>query len=129
MNPVVHFEMPYKVAVRAKIFYEKVFGWKTEQLGSDMGGYILCTTVEEDAKPGNPAGAINGGMFPFKPDWPDQYPSIVLGVGDIEETMQKITEHGGEVLGKPTEIADFGWYVSFRDTEGNRNSLMQPNMQ
>jgi hypothetical protein len=34
-------------------------------------------------------GAINGGFFPKKPDWPDQYPSIVIAVDDIKKAMKK----------------------------------------
>lgn len=126
MNPVVHFELPYKDAQRAASFYNTVFGWKTEQLSAEMGSYILVTTVENDVKKGTPAGAINGGMFPVKSDWPDQYPSIVIGVDDIQDSMKKVNKNGGEVLGEPMEIPGTGLYVSFRDTEGNRNSILQP---
>jgi predicted enzyme related to lactoylglutathione lyase len=44
MNPVVHFEMPAEDRHRMRQFYETTFGWKTEQLGPDMGGYVLVTT-------------------------------------------------------------------------------------
>ncbi len=128
MNPVVHFELPYKDGSRAAKFYATVFGWKTTELGPEMNNYILATTAETDAIPGKPAGAIDGGMFPIKPDWPDQNPSIVIGVTDIKEAMAKINENGGEVLGEPMEIPGTGLYVSFRDSEGNRVSLMQPKM-
>ena len=70
MNPVVHFEMPYRDAARAAAFYAQAFGWETENLGPAMGDYLLVTTARSDAKPGSPAGAINGGLYPFKPDWP-----------------------------------------------------------
>ena len=33
MNPVVHFEMPAEDRTRMRAFYEKTFGWQTEQLG------------------------------------------------------------------------------------------------
>jgi len=128
MNPVVHFELPYKVAVRAVGFYEQVFGWKTQQLGPEMNDYILVATTETDAIPGKPAGAIDGGMFPVKPDWPDQFPSLVIGIDNVQETIEKIKEHGGEVLGEPMDIPGTGLYVSFRDSEGNRNSILQPKM-
>ncbi|SNT10217.1 hypothetical protein SAMN05421640_2282 [Ekhidna lutea] len=126
MNPVVHFEIPYKNAERAVTFYSKVFGWKYEQLGSDMGDYILLVTAVSDAKPGEVAGAINGGMFPFKEDWPAQYPSIVIAINDINETILMINENGGEVLGDPMPIPGTGLYVSFLDTEGSRLSILQP---
>ncbi len=128
MNPVVHFEIPYKVAIRAKEFYRNVFGWQLESLGPEMGDYILATTAMEDARPGYPKGAINGGLYPFKPDWPDQYPSIVIGVDNIHQTMKKIQEFEGKVLGEPMEIPGTGLYVAFRDPEGNRVSILQPLM-
>ena len=126
MNPVVHFEMPYTNPNRIARFYESAFGWKTQLLGEEMGNYIIVTTAETDVKPGAPAGAINGGLFPSKPDWPAQYPSIVIGVEDIHDSMRAVASAGGEVLGEPMEIPEFGQYVSFVDTEGNRNSMLQP---
>ncbi len=126
MNPVVHFELPYEDADRAARFYESAFGWKTQQLGADMGKYVLVTTAEVDARSGAPAGAINGGLYPKKPDWPAQYPSIVIAVQDIETAIQAVGRAGGEVLGQPHEIPGIGLYVSFFDTEGNRSSMLQP---
>ncbi len=128
MNPVVHFEMPYRNRERAARFYSAAFGWKTEMLGPEMDNYLLVTTAVDDARPGAVAGAINGGLFPFKPDWPAQYPSVVIGVEDIRSAMTRVREAGGDVLGEPMEIPGIGLYVSFMDTEGNRNSMMQPAM-
>jgi uncharacterized protein len=128
MNPVVHFELPYKDAGRAILFYKNVFGWEMEELDETMGNYILATTAIKDAKPGFPAGAINGGLFPVKPDWPAQYPSIVIGVENIALKIEQIKKNGGEVLGEPMLIPGFGNYVSFMDTEGNRNSIIEPVM-
>ncbi len=126
MNPVVHFEMPYDNRERMAKFYESVFGWRTQLLGEDMGNYVLVTTAVSDAKPGTPAGAINGGFFPKKSDWPAQHPSIVIAVDDIKESVRKVTAAGGKALGKPMEIPGVGQYVSFTDTEGNRVSMLQP---
>jgi uncharacterized protein len=128
MNPVVHFELPYKDAGRAILFYKNVFGWEMEELDETMGNYILATTAIKDAKPGFPAGAINGGLFPVKPDWPAQYPSIVIGVENMALKIEQIKKNGGEVLGEPMDIPGFGKYVSFMDTEGNRNSIIEPVM-
>lgn len=128
MNPVVHFELPYHQAERAVKFYQVVFGWKTSLLGSEMGGYILLTTAEKDVKPGMPAGAINGGMFLFNEDRPAQYPSIVIGVENIQKTIATINENGGEVLGEPHYIPETGKYVAFMNTEGSRLSILEPDM-
>lgn len=128
MNPVTHFEIPYHNASRASQFYEAVFGWKLEHLGPQMNNYILATTATKDVVPNAPAGAINGGLFPYQENRPNQYPSIVIGVGDIKQSMKMIQEQGGEVLGEPQKIPGYGLYIAFRDTENNRLSMIQPIM-
>ena len=128
MNPVVHFEMPYEDKNRVEKFYTKVFGWNMQKYGKDMGDYITAATTETDKnRMIKRPGAINGGFFPKKPDWPVQYPSVVIAVDDIREAMKKVTTAGGKVLGEPMEIPSIGQYVSFTDTEGNRVSILQPN--
>ena len=126
MNSVVHFEMPYDNRERMAKFYETVFGWQTQMLGEDMDNYVLATTTETDEKGPIKPGAINGGFFPKKPDWPAQYPAIVIAVGDIKKSVKQVTDAGGEVLGEPMDIPGVGQYVSFNDTEGNRVSMLQP---
>ena len=130
MNPVVHFEMPAEDRVRMAGFYSKVFGWKTQMLGEDMGNYVTVTTSETDEKgmAKNP-GTINGGFFPKRDDMPDLVTSVVIAVDDIRESMKKVTTANGKVLGEPVEIPGIGSYVSFIDTEGNRVSILQPLMR
>jgi len=40
--------------------------------------------------------------------------------------MRSINQNWAKVLGKPMNILNFGSYVSFLDTEGNRKSIIQP---
>ena len=129
MNPVVHFEMPAEDRKRMAGFYSTVFGWKAELLGEEMGNYVTVATGETDEK-GFPKtrGTINGGFYPKSKDMPAQYPSIVIAVNDIRESMQKVTKAKGKMLGEPMPIPGVGTYVSFIDTEGNRVSLLQPKM-
>ena len=129
MNPVVHFEMPAEDRKRMADFYAKVFGWKTQQLGEDMGNYVLATTTDSDEKGPKKPGAINGGFFQKTDDKPSQYPSVVIAVEDIKEHMKKVEKAGGKVLGEPWDIPGVGLYVSFFDTEGNRVSMLQPQMK
>ena len=127
MNPVVHFEMPYEDSERLVKFYTDAFGWQMQKLGEDMGNYVTAATTETDERMMvKRPGAINGGFFPRKPDWPAQYPSVVIAVGDIKEAMRKVADAGGRVLGEPMEIPGIGQYVSFTDTESNRVSILQP---
>ncbi|TWO69894.1 VOC family protein [Caenimonas sedimenti] len=127
MDPVVHFEFPFDDRTRIAKFYEAAFGWKMQMLGEDMGDYVVVTTADEDIKgEGTFKGAIGGGFFPRKPDWPAQYPSVVIAVQDIQASMRKVAQAGGEVFGEPMMIPGIGDYVAFQDTEGNRVSMLQP---
>jgi predicted enzyme related to lactoylglutathione lyase len=127
MNPIVHFEMPTEDRKRMADFYTKVFGWKTQQLGEDMGNYVVATTTDSDEN-GMPkkAGAINGGFFQKTDDKPAQYPSVVIAVDKIKEHMTNVEKSGGKVLGEPMNIPGIGLYVSFFDMEGNRVGMIQP---
>ena len=129
MNPVVHFEMPAEDRKRMSDFYSNVFDWQTKLLGEEMGNYVTVANSETD-KNGRPTipGAINGGFYPKREDMPAQYPSIVISVDNIKESIQKVKKAKGKVLGEPTEIPGVGIYISFIDTEGNRVSLLQPIM-
>ncbi|HVZ44675.1 MAG TPA: VOC family protein [Ramlibacter sp.] len=131
MDPVVHFEFPYENRERIVAFYRTAFDWEMQVLGEDMGHYVLATTAKpgsEKAPPDAARGAINGGFYQRNNDWPAQYPSVVIAVQDIQASMRKVKEAGGEVLGEPMEIPGVGQYVSFFDTEKNRVSLLQPKM-
>lgn len=126
-NPVVHFEMPYEDAKRLSKFYNQAFEWDMQNLGEEMGKYVMAHTTETDDNnmvktPGN----INGGFFPKSPEVP-AIPSVVIGVPDINEAMSRVREAGGEILGEPMPIPGVGIFVSFKDTEGNRVSLIQGN--
>lgn len=126
MCPVVHFEMPYRNRARAAGFYAAAFGWGCENLGPEMGDYLLVTTATQEARPGEPAGAINGGLFPFDASKPGQHPSLVVAVQDIAAAMLRVAEAGGQVLGEPMAIPGIGDHVAFIDTEGNRLSMLMP---
>jgi predicted enzyme related to lactoylglutathione lyase len=126
MDSVVHFEMPYDDRDRMKTFYETAFGWQAEVLGPEMGNYVVVKTTETGpAGPTNP-GAINGGFYQKPEDAAGQHPSVVIAVNDVHEAIRKITAAGGTVFGEPMEIPGIGQYASFRDTEGNRVSVLQP---
>jgi hypothetical protein len=127
MDSVVHFEMPYENRDRMKTFYETAFGWQTQTLGPEMGNYVVATTTEMGSNgfPKNP-GAINGGFYERPADPAGHAPSVVIAVNDINDAIRKITAAGGTMLGEPMEIPGVGQYASFRDTEGNRVSVLQP---
>jgi predicted enzyme related to lactoylglutathione lyase len=126
MDPVVHFELPYRDRDRIARFYQSAFGWQLQMMGPEMGDYVLATTASGDVDPAAPRGAINGGFFPHDDGKPGQHPSVVIGVQDIHRSMDAVRQAQGEVLGSPMQIPGVGQYVAFEDTEGNRLSMLQP---
>jgi len=121
--------MPFDDRDRMSRFYQTAFGWQTTALGPDMLNYVLAKTAEPSTPSDSSQGAINGGFYQRKPDWPAQYPSVVIAVSNIDDAMQRISHAGGRVLGEPMEIPGVGRYVSFLDTEGNRISVLQPHLR
>ena len=133
MDPVVHFEMPAKDKQRTAAFYSSAFGWQMNQLGPDMGDYLLAGTTEVDKKnmPKNP-GAINGGFFEYQEKEGFNIPHLIISVDNLEESMQKVEAAGGKILGGATgpgkvdNIPGIGRYISFEDTEGNHVGMLEP---
>jgi uncharacterized protein len=128
MNPVVHFEMAYEDRERAKKFYTEVFGWKTEQLGSEMGNYVVVQTDETDEKGMlKETNRINGGLYEKNAtDDSKNHPSVVIAVENLEDSIKKIKDAGGQIQGEPMDIPGIGQYISMIDTEGNRVGVLQP---
>lgn len=121
MDPVQHFELPYKSRDRAKKFYFDAFGWQIFDLpGSE---YSLANSVDTHAN-GMPkkAGAINGGLVPR--DAIVTGPTFMIKVGNVAAHLERIREHGGEVLTEPVHMGPVV-FSRIRDTEGNVLAIMQ----
>jgi predicted enzyme related to lactoylglutathione lyase len=126
-SPVVHFEMPAKDRARVKKFYETAFGWQMNQLGAEMGNYILAGTSPVDENQMHlEKGAINGGFFEFKDDELNRVPHIVISVDNLDESIKAVKDAGGEIKTEKMDIQGIGTYVSFKDTEGNVVGMLEP---
>jgi predicted enzyme related to lactoylglutathione lyase len=137
-SPVVHFEMGYEDRERMKDFYGKVFGWGLQQMGPEMGEYVVAQTAETDDKGMvKTPGTINGGFYKKTKDPLTHAPSVVISVDDIRAAMKDVEAAGGKILGstdsagkrsmEPQMIPGIGLWLSIQDTEGNRISMLQPN--
>ena len=137
MNPVVHFEMGYFDRERVKKFYAGAFGWKMNQLGAEMGNYVVAHTAEtDDEGMVKTPGTINGGFYQKTENVDSHPPSVVISVADIRAAMKAVVDNGGTIMGgmtpdgkhtmEPTDIPGVGLWISARDTENNRFSLLQP---
>ncbi|MDW7732024.1 MAG: VOC family protein [Methanolobus sp.] len=123
MDKVTHFHIPAENMRRAKIFYRDVFGWEFTITDMDQD-YTLATTVKTDDKqiPVEP-GAINGAIFLRRT--PDESPSVVVNVQNINDHLEKIERAGGQIWRPVAQVGDFGLFAEIRDTEGNILGLWQ----
>lgn len=127
MSPVVHFEMPAKDHERVKNFYTQVFGWQMNQLGPEMGNYILAgTSPVDENQMFLKKGVINGGFFDYKDEVGFNAPHVVIEVKDLIKSIELVKKAGGEVMGDTMEIFGIGKYQSIKDSEGNVVGMLQP---
>ncbi|MCL4387361.1 VOC family protein [Patescibacteria group bacterium] len=122
MDKVVHFEIPAEDTKRAQNFYNKVFGWKINEI-PEMDYTIVHTGPLDENNMPKESGFINGGIMGRSGDF--QHPSVTIGVEDIESALAKIKENGGEILKEKMEVGDMGWAAYFKDSEGNLTGLFQ----
>jgi predicted enzyme related to lactoylglutathione lyase len=122
-NRIVHFEIEAADQQRAKNFYAQAFGWDMQQMGEDMGNYVVVITGD----PKEPGG-INGGIFSSPPGAKKELNafSCVVGVESIDQSIAKVKSAGGEILGDKMDIPTVGTFVRCKDTEGNIFTMLQP---
>ena len=127
MDRVVHFEIPAENLERAKKFYSENFGWKLNQLGPDMGNYVLVHTgpTDEEGMPQDRA-FINGGLMPRDPS--ASSPVLVIAVADADQAVEKVKKSGGRLVGEILDIPNVGRYARVQDTEGNVIGVIKPTM-
>lgn len=119
---VVHFEVPFDDADRARGFYRDVFGWQIQHM-PDMGYNMVSTGPANDmGMPAEP-GFIGGGMLPRQQ--PVTTPVVTLMVDDIDATLEQVGEHGGQTVREKMAVGDMGFAAYFRDSEGNVMGLWQ----
>ncbi len=124
MKKVVHFEIPYDDMHRVSGFYEKIFGWKIEEMPMEGMEYFMAHTGPTDKK-GMPMekGFINGGLMPKTNKVKGTV--IAMQVDDIHKTIKMSEENGGEKIMDPMAVGDMGWYAYVKDSEGNTIGIWQ----
>ena len=120
---VVHFEVPFDDGERARAFYGSVFRWTVQEMPGMDYTLAMSGPVSEKGAPSEP-GFINGGMFQRGAEGP-RSPVIVVDVASIDETLARVTELGGAVVGSKQPVGDMGFAAYFRDTEGNTIGLWE----
>lgn len=116
-NPLCHFELMTDDPEKCKAFYGAVFDWEFDD--ASMPGYTL---VNAGAEP-------SGGVFPKPPEVPGVCLNVYFRVQDIDETLNKVTEHGGQVLVPKTAIPNVGHFAMFADPEAIPIGILQTTSQ
>ena len=119
---VVHFEVPYDDADRARSFYSDVFGWKIQPMPEMQYNIVSTGPVSDEGMPTEP-GYIGGGMMQRQDAV--STPVIVLEVDDIDATLATVGQKGGSTVLDKMPVGEMGFAAYFRDCEGNLLGLWQ----
>lgn len=119
---IVHFEVPYDDAGRARAFYAEAFGWNLMEMPEL--DYTMASTgpVNDQAMPAEP-GFINGGMFQRTAEL--TRPVLTIDVSDIDTALKTVESLGGKQVGEKLTVGDMGFAAYFEDPEGNVLGLWQ----
>ena len=108
-NSFVHMELSTDDVGAAKKFYKKVFDWKLNQLGAEMGNYVLIDTGSKTS-----GGGMAKKMMPGQPTaW-----LVYAEVDSVKKTMAKAEKAGAKVMVPFQEIGDQGAIGIFVDPTG-----------
>ena len=107
---MVHVEIPAGDTSRAKDFYSGLFGWHWRAFEGSPQEYNMTQFTEDSG----------GAIFPAE----DRGARIYWDVDDINAGTAKIKELGGEA-DDPMPVPGMGWFVTAKDTEGNKIGLWQ----
>jgi predicted enzyme related to lactoylglutathione lyase len=99
---VCYLQMPAVDSTRSASFYEAVFGWQTEHPYQDF------------ESPG-----LIGQWVQGRPPAPDAGPMIWIHVADLNETLEQVAKHGGEVTDPPSPDGPTRTLATILDPEGN----------
>ena len=113
---VVHFEIPFDDAERARGFYKELFGWQIQEMPG-MDYTIVSTGPSGEQGPTEP-GYIGGGML-ARQQAATSGPVLVVDVDSIDDTLQRIGGMGGSTVVGKTPVGEMGFAAYFTDPEGN----------
>jgi len=118
MASIIHFDISADEPLRAKRFYEQLFGWKIENFpGSPVEYYLIETRNETGGK------GISGGIAKREKEY--QKITNFIQVDSIDKSIEKVKELGGQIMEPKTEIPNIGYIAGCQDTEGNIIGLME----
>lgn len=104
--PLCHFEFMTDDPDKCRAFYANVFGWEFDD--KSMEGYTLVKTGTQP----------EGGLMKRPPEAPNVALNVYFMVDDIDATLGKVEQSGGNVIVPKTAIPNVGSFAFFEDLEG-----------
>ncbi len=115
-TPVIHFEIIAADGDKAREFYGNLFGW-TFNTDNPLQYGAANTGAGETA--------IGGGVSGPYPQTTDTYVTFYVMVPDIEATLAKVEDSGGETAFPPMNLSESLKMAQFIDPDGLRVGLLQ----
>jgi hypothetical protein len=112
-KPVVYFDIGCRDHEATLGFYRELFDWQTSPVNA-----FSTRIVGED-------GGIDGAVTALGHE-PRDYVMVYVAVEDLEGTLAKATELGGEVLLGPLPAPDGRRFAWLKDVEGTRFGVLGP---
>jgi predicted enzyme related to lactoylglutathione lyase len=107
-----------KDADAAQHFYEEVFGWTTNDMGADYGGYRIFNRGEDGI----------AGLMTSPDDSVPAHWQPYVAVDDPDGTSAKAVELGGTVLAEAMNVPKVGRIAVLRDPQGATFGILKPDL-
>ena len=105
-NFLCYFDILTSNLEKSKSFYNQLFNWETKPWGTQENYESIKT-------PQDPQGGIMQSED-------EKGILIYIKVDDIEKTLEKTKQLGGNVILGKTQIPNVGWYALIADPDGNK---------
>jgi predicted enzyme related to lactoylglutathione lyase len=102
----------------AKVFYQGLFHWNAFDMPMPEGGYIMLQKDSDDV----------AALYQMSPEMAENSPThwtVYFAVDNVDETIEKVTTAGGQLLIGPHNVGDAGRMAVFADPEGSRFAVWQ----
>jgi uncharacterized protein len=108
-NAFVHCELSTDDVARAREFYQRLFSWKLQQLGPEMGNYVMIDLGKADS-----GGGMTAKMMPNMPTGWLPY----VEVASVKDTIAKAQAGGATIIVPFQPVGSMGAIGIFIDPTG-----------
>jgi predicted enzyme related to lactoylglutathione lyase len=127
---VVHFEIHASEPQRLVDFYTALLGWRFAPF-RDAAYWTIDTGEGAITSHDEPGEGINGGLVPRQgpapgPGAPVNGSTVVVMVDDVDATVRRALELGGDEAVAPYDMDGVGRLAYLRDPDGNVLGVVRP---